>query len=285
MRYHHFRQFIVAREQVRINRILHPGDQELWTANPIFRQFHFCNINREHDRITKWIHENVRKVYDYPDVIIQLLAARIFNDPEVLAAVLPFRKKSLLCAQLRMRQKSGLKIFRGAYMMTTSGRSIPSAEAFSDLLDRASRILLDDGSRTLADIARSLQTVKGVGPFLANQVCTDLRYIPHGHWKDWKTFVLAGPGTRRGMNRVHWRPLHQGRTQAKLWIEIMELRDRLRDDSKLLGITLDGCFEDPNNVANSLCEYDKYCRAQDQIAAGQPIKLKRRFKPYGNPST
>ena len=266
--------FIRAREQLRTRR---EDNQTPWTKDPILSRFHFCNIDREHDRITKWVDANVRTKYKMPDLLTQLVASRIFNDPDVLADILPIRTEAGLYRALIRRQRQGLKIFRGAYMMTTSGVSIPSALAFSRVVGRVKAARVPNTDR-LEDVASFLQTFRGIGPFLANQVCTDLRYIPGGRyrWVDWRTFVLAGPGTRRGLNRLHGRPVRQGQTQKSVYKELMALREYLHEE-------FGEVFNDPNNVANSLCEFDKYQRAKDQIAAGEPMRLKRIFQPY-NPT-
>lgn len=116
-----------------------------------------------------------------------------------------------------------------------------------------------------------MQRHDGVGDFLANQVLTDVRY----HVKrakrvfpDWHSFVLCGPGTLRGLARVYG----HNKQPADL---VRDLREELLFHVPELATT----FDDPNNVANSLCEFDKYQRALDQEAAGETVRLKRQYKP------
>lgn len=286
----HLCKFIQTREDLRLarsrcdlepvkyaDRIKFP-----WTTDPTLLKFHFCNINREDDRVTKWIAKHVRSRFpkvSLTEVTVQLVAARIFNDPEVLEEILPFRDAGVLHKQLHARQKAGEKIFRGAYIMVPHSKSIPSATYFSNLMKLVDSGLDVDNFVTLQAVSEALMKFRSIGNFLSNQVCTDLRYIRGGqqHWIDWETFVLAGSGTKRGLNRLHGRGVREAQgSQTDIHQELTFLRQKLRSKSNVW-LHL---FRDPNNVANSLCEYDKYCRAQDMIRIGETVRLKRIFVPY-----
>lgn len=289
-KFDHLCGFIQAREDLRTNRSrceVWPsryGDQEKfpWTRDPILKRFHFCNINREHDRVTIWVAKNVRSKFpklSLTAVTVQLVAARIFNDPPVLEEILPFRDAKVLHQQLHARQKRGEKIFRGAYMMVPNGVSVPSATHFAKVMGKVQNDLDIEGATHLEAVADALMEFHSVGNFLSNQVCTDLRYLTGARqrWRDWETFVLAGPGTKRGLNRLHGRGVKEAQGgQTHMFKELTFLRQKLRSKSKVWCLL----FEDPNNVANSLCEYDKYCRASDMAADGEQVRLKRIFVPH-----
>jgi hypothetical protein len=55
------------------------------THDPILRQYRFCNVFRELDRVTVWIRENIREPFaDHPDLWLMLAIARYINWPETL---------------------------------------------------------------------------------------------------------------------------------------------------------------------------------------------------------
>lgn len=265
-------RFIQAREELRLNRVKYPQLPSMWTKDDILSQFHFCNIDREDDRVTKWVAKHVRPFCkrDLAFGTFQLLVARIFNDPDVLEDIMPVRDVDIMYRTLRDRQRAGLKVFRGAYMMTTCGADMTSIEYFRDLLRHVKDDLkIGEHVDALWGVSQKLMRFKGIGDFLANQVCTDLRYIDEGdRWDDWNTFVLAGPGTKRGMNRICHREVKASITQSKIYPELMSLKKHLKT-------AFGDLFQDPNNVANSLCEFDKYQRAQEMDVP----RLKRRYHP------
>lgn len=265
-------RFIKARELLRVRKAknLFP-----WTTDQVLRRWHFCNINREDDYVTKWIRQNVPiEKFVTPQLVYDLLVCRIFNEPEVLRLLLPTRCPSKAFLKiLQDRQAQGLKIFRGAYMMATHGQKVPSAifyrRMLGDFHSRFAMPLLTDIS--LAKVAANMQRFEGIGDFLSNQVVTDLRYHVKNAklvFPDWYSFVLCGPGTLRGLARVY--------DDYKMPDSEM-VRD-LRDE--LISHVPELCqvYDDPNNVANSLCEFDKYQRALDQDVAGETVRLKRQYK-------
>lgn len=127
-------RFIKGRELLRVRKEkkLNP-----WTTDPVLKRWHFCNINREDDYVTKWIRRNVpvQKTVT-PQLIYDLLVCRIFNEPDVLWTLLPTQHpmNPRFLGILQARQKRDLKIFRGAYMMATHGAKIPSAIFYTRML-------------------------------------------------------------------------------------------------------------------------------------------------------
>lgn len=275
-----FIAFILAREKMRLNRnLLKRGP---FSKDPILAAHHFCNVNREHDAVTKWVHNNVRVPLARAgrNVLVKnLLVARIFNDPEPLAELIPVTDYNMAKAIMRQRRELGQRVMRGAYMMPSKGKISLGKPAGDYWLDVVKDAMVHDFTTDtrLEAIAAKLITVDGIGDFLANQVVTDLRYVPgDNNYDDWGFFVLAGPGTRRGLNRYFERKLDTGK--ADFSKELLEVR------YDLLG-NVPGPFAqyflDPNNLSNCFCEFDKYCRAQEQAAAGKPITFR---KYHGNPN-
>jgi hypothetical protein len=107
--------------------------------------------------------------------------------------------------------------------------------------------------------------IPGMGPFMRNQIITDMKYSYHLQREttcDWTVFCLAGPGTVRGLNRIHKQPLDVGINQIKANGMLQIIRATLQNEFP------DQDFNDLNDTANCLCEFDKYERVR--LGQGKP---------------
>lgn len=262
--------FIKAREAARLGK----------GKDPIITRYRFCNVRRNDDRVTKWIHENYMAQHtDNQYLWFMLVIARLFNYPDSLAAIsdllVPF-KPALLRKRLHDRKKAGFKNFNAAYIVSTNGRAMDkvdylAAEVLGPMWAARERI-----SKQIED-AQSLEVVhqiligqNGLASFMAAQVVADLKYAePEDRWEDFYTFAASGPGSKRGLNRV------MGRDKDAPWKEtaFREQLSLLRDavNSKLR-------WPEPitaQDMQNVMCEWDKYQRAF--LGEGKPKQL---YTPY-----
>jgi hypothetical protein len=263
-----FIAFVEAREDARLNRL--NKNPRPWSTDPIVNTYKFCNVNREHDAVTRWIAENVRpKLVDgsLNEAIRQLVLCRVFNQPEALGAIMPVTNYPRTKKKLLKMKKSGAAIFRGAYIVVVHGKDKEGVNTSDYYLDRVREMKRMDFSRFhyLYEVAEMLSTVPGLGDFMVNQVCADLRYqSPWGKsWKDWGAFVLAGPGTRRGLNRYCHDAHDASQIKGNCQPLLLEIRDLLEGEVST-GVVKH--FRDPNNLSNCFCEFDKYERVRSQIA-------------------
>jgi hypothetical protein len=274
-----FFDFLKARENARMHKeagvVPHSED-------PILQHFSFCNINREHDNVTKYIKANVR---DNPvilrtgvnNMVLNLAVARVFNSPGTLDEIGHVKPQDLMTRVLKTvqdRQKRKLTIFRGAYMMPSHGSpdqlKQPPAEYYLNACATIAKLDFRNVF-TLKEAADLLLSVHGFGPFIVNQVVTDLRYTDfYGCAPDWETFVLGGPGTSRGLCRYYGEPLTIGKSQKWMRPRLEEVRNLTAEHA---GKVIARYFLDPNNISNSFCEFDKYERVRDGGA------LKRLYRP------
>lgn len=274
-----FIQFITEREQIRLKKEAHKPRP--WTNDPILAQYKFCNVNREHDAVTRWISRFVRPVLaneHINTVVAQLYLCRIFNEPVTLEQIFPILDYKTARKKLSAIRASGNKILRGAYYCVphgTSNAGRAAEEYFLDVGLKLSRLKFD-GICTLQGIADLMRSISGVGDFIANQVCTDLRYQQPftQQWRDWKTFVLAGPGTRRGLNRYQGAEDNRARKFPKLTGDcqplLLEIRYSIQD---LIPHSIQNHFKDINNLSNCFCEFDKYERVRGQMARGDRVTI------------
>jgi len=268
-----FLYFIREREKARLRL---PVDDE------IVGKYRFCNVNREHDRVTRWIAANWRtaKFSSLQEAVKLMGVARIFNTPTCLSRISPEAVLECSLQQLIDRfdvlRDSGIKLFRGAYMMPVHGKNahLPGMTAhryYLEGLDSAVSQLTGKENR-LGAVAEVLMYGKGIGDFIANQIVTDLRYTaPWGDcWLDWEEFILCGPGTRRGLDRFHGRSAEGTLNQPHYIAELKKVRKTLYPQFNAFER---GAFMDPNNLSNCFCEFDKWCRAGSQLEAGKNINL------------
>ena len=255
-----FLHWITARESARYHKELigGPGPH---SDDPIIAVNRFCNVNREHDAVTRWVKANVRDRWGgcgRQSLLVQVLTARLWNHPPTLARLLPYVSYSEALATLQQIRAEGGKTMRGAYMMPVHGNHGKGKSVDEYYLQAVEQASHRDWTQhdTFAAVAKELTTLLGIGEFLANQVCADLRYTPE--WRDapdWCTFVLCGPGTRRGIDRWAGNREPTGNRPQKVYVdELLNIRETIPE------LADNETFSDPNNLSNCFCEWDKWER-------------------------
>ena len=98
-----------------------------------------------------------------------------------------------------------------------------------------------------------LRGFDGLGSFLAGQVVADLKYFGSlREAPDWDSFAPLGPGSIRGLNRFHQRPIKSTLKQVEGLLELQEIKKIILEE-----IAVDLPVHD---VQNCMCEFDKYMR-------------------------
>lgn len=285
-----FVAFIIERECCRLKKergvVPHTDD-------PILAVNRFCNVNREHDAVTRWVKEHVRDAgFDHRRLFLHLLVARIFNHPPALETVIPFTDLDAVRAMLQARRMLGHSVFRGAYMMVVHGDEGRGKDAIEFYCRLAQTVdLLYDLTvpfPSLLHAASAIASVTGLGRFMANQIVTDLRYTEFYdpvRVPDWTSFVWAGPGTLRGVRRFHGLDPATGKdSHGKIRINaksatdaVLAAREQLSDQ---FPEEIARCFDDPNNLSNCFCEFDKYERVLGLAPSGNDRKATlRKYTP------
>lgn len=224
----------------------------------VFRRTYFCNVHREDDRVTRWIRENYT-----PDTFgdfyeVAIVAARLFNWPETLEKI----KFSLvpsphmkLWAILTELQESKVKIWGGAYLITTHGRKMSKIDYCVELLQKIIDITpVHMAAPTCEGYWHWFKRVDGLGSFLSAQIVADLKNTkshPLEAAPDWMYFSAPGPGSLRGLSWFHKRKI----TPTNYEEAITEVRSYIENRLGEPYFTM--CMQD---LQNCMCEYDKYCR-------------------------
>jgi len=254
--------WVRERNEIRILKDAHV--RKPWTDDPILRSYKFCNVRREDDRVTKWMKVNWRheRYWDHPNFVPAMIFARTINWPATLAELdFPHTwDPDRYLAIMDEIQAAGKKVYTGAYMITAGPTGIRKN---AWVIGNAESYFKNPPMLPEASIQKSWESIichryPCVGPFIAGQVIADLKHtnILAGA-DDWMTWAAVGPGSARGLNRIHGRELafNVGQEQG-----LKEMRN-VRVSAKLEHL----CLQD---VQNTLCEYDKYMRVK--LGQGKP---------------
>jgi hypothetical protein len=226
-----------------------------WTTDPILQTFKFCNVRREDDRVTQWFAKNWRneQYWDEPNFIPAIMLARTINWPMTLDKIGFPRVWDPEAIKKAMDdlQGRGNKIYTGAYMITAG----PTGVKKNDWVIGNAQSYFNKPPKMYDTLEKTWDQIIAarypcVGPFIAGQVIADLKQTKHLKGAtDWWTWAALGPGSMRGLNRLHGRPVHNSITQRQGLKEMQEARS-------VLGLQW-LCLQD---VQNCLCEFDKYIR-------------------------
>lgn len=253
-----------------------------WTKDPILRAWRFCNVYRELDKVTIWIAENIREPYaDHRHLWWGLCLARRINYLDTLAEIVVDRKgawplsrqsqyhydPARLMAILDARKARGEQVETGAYMITAE--HVPGRPK-SHTTAHATLGALWDAKEDISariEAARSCSTAYhaihgrgfAIGDFIAAQVIADLKFAYEGSWEDFWTFVVMGPGSARGMNRLFGNPPKESWGVDGAWYDNLAKLQAKIDPLVAKAVMPRVSAQD---LQNCLCEFDKYERVR-----------------------
>lgn len=279
-RYKDLLAFMRGRHEIYVLRS--EGSQKPWTKDPVLQRYRFCNVYRELDTVTIWVRQHIREpYYDHPHLWFMLAMARQINLPETLQEIMdggawpvdkydPKKVRKIMLA----RQARGDKLYTGAYMLNAHGTKPddPKDKAFF-----TTKLVLEsvwkhrdgirDGFMTgMRHAWASLLPYHGWGPFTAYEVVCDARHTRYGKLSTWQhdaaTWANAGPGAKRGLNRL------AGREVRPVLAEEVALKEM---QAYLAAIAPRWPYKpalEMREIEHSLCEFDKYERAR--LGEGRP---------------
>jgi hypothetical protein len=275
---------MAEREAIRRRRGL--GEPGPWTQDAILAKYRFCNVFREHDRVSQWIYQNVTLPFaTVPHLWIHLALARQINWPPTLGyllregawrPVLSPERLRLMAATADRWQDAGNKVYTGAYMIHAD-----SNPATRDLWKNKNDYIFN---RVVGQLLKATPDLSGMqafvssmlpyeswGGFMAYEVACDLRWAPgpNGLSKapDLRTWANPGPGAVRGLNRLAGRDLKAPLRVPAAVEEMRELLRRLnlkKDWPVVLGKPVFPGYRpfELRDVEHTLCEFDKYERVR-----------------------
>lgn len=255
-----FCYWIRERESIRLKK--EAGEDQHWTDDGILKKYRFTNVRRMDDKVSQWLLNNWYKPYfDHPNMLVACAVARFFNLPTSLEPITKYvfgkrwgvgpakRIKEIL----RKRKTTGETVFNGAYMV----RGMEAEDKIGSVLDAfippIAKIKTDRES--MEELWTQLMDCYGWGSFMAGQVVADMRWAAKGQWADRNHWAPAGPGSMRGLNRIHERPIKTPMKQEAFLTELLELRDNCYSRVSPINLRME-----LHDWQNCLCEYDKYNR-------------------------
>jgi hypothetical protein len=265
-----------VREREAIRARKERGEPHPWTTDPILAAYRFCNVRREDDRGTVWIRENVREPFaDRPELWLMCAICRQINWPDTLAELIADKRAWPIDGRfdlrrmteiLNARKARGAKIYTGAYMISAPATKGADKQAYisevvvGDLWRRRGEFA-DWSCATLQGTHARISRSNGWGAFMTYQAVVDMRFTRLlESAPDVAAWAAAGPGTLRGLNRLHGRPVEAPRSQTQALGEMQAIYALVEQET---GVAMD--FSD---VPNILCETDKYLRVQ--LGEGKP---------------
>lgn len=272
-----FVRFIRTRERYRSRREGTGSGMTRAERDPIIEKYRFCNVRRNDDRVTKWVHKfYLDKWRAHDHLWFALVAARLFNNEETLEEIryslLPF-VPARIKEKLHARRDAGLKNFNAAYVVSTNGRAMDKVDYIVDcvltpMYEERKRMSAEIASaHSLDAVHKLLMQFQGMASFMAAQVVADLKYAQPNRWEDFNTFAASGPGSRRGLNRILGLPVDNPWAEQNFRAVLLDLRDRTNVQLQMDPITA-------QDIQNCLCEYDKYERVR--LGEGVPKQLYKR---------
>lgn len=249
-----------------------------WTDDKILQTYKFTNVYRQLDRVTIEWERRYANLLGRPklpdaDILFHCCMFRLFNWPTTYDSLYYGMSKWDLGKAidiLAARQEACAKIFTGAYIIPTGGRTDPKHQVICEALDeintdKAELVAYIRRRPSMYRTCRVLQDYPTVGPFIAYEVACDLRHtrILHDAY-DINSWANTGPGAARGVHRL----IGGTADPPKRSVDYLEcMRKLLSMRKRYVGKHLrhsNGWPFEIREIEHSLCEFDKYMRVKNK---------------------
>lgn len=277
-----------------------------WTEDPIFAEYRFCNVDREDDRVTAWMRENIRVPHaDHPDLWLMLALSRWINWPPMIDELIKseywFGKPNFslqgMADIMLARHQRGEKVYTASYMINTeTDKSSPfkdktkhefvCCKVVGQLLADRVRIEseLNKPDYTLEQACLLFQEYANWGGFMSYELVTDLnhtRYLKDA--PDRYTYANLGIGANRGMNRLKGESKLEKINSQEVWnvhcVGVLKAVHKAYDEGLIPNHLIDKHQIDARCIESAHCEIDKYLRVK--TGEGKPrSKYKSHSKYY-----
>lgn len=253
------------------------GEPAPWTDNEILKTYKFCNVCRRDDRVSAWLIKNVYKPNEnHPLLWFMAVCARWINWPPAIQELMEkgawpnlWFDAEKFGAVIDERVKRGEKAWTGAYMITA--RTLPEGEGKGNWIARSTlqplyerrlefKYFFQQPSRTVEAAVRKFHGAFNFGSFMSGQVTADWTYTPLlDKASDLNTWAPIGPGSTRGMNRLHEIDPIDKAIHKDDWVDkLTHLYAKVCKELPWFGAVANAM-----DLQNCLCEYDKFCRLEN----------------------
>lgn len=269
-----------------------------WTADPILREYKFCNVFRAADRVSQYLIRDVCYSSDTAsaaDRIFQIVAFRTFSNTRTWDDLIEKLGHNPTISDLEsgafenalneIRSTRG-RLYTGAFILCATdayGRRVKHlnhVELFKDMFvdGRLAEEVL--ASRSLEEVYGSLHAFPLMGDFMSYQTAIDLNYSDLINFSE-NDFTQPGPGALRGIKKVFSDIGRMSPSDVVMWMV-----EHQEEEFERLGLDFGGLWGRPIqaiDAQNLFCETDKYCREAVPALTSSRSRIKSRFKPAGEP--
>ena len=273
-----FWNFVVARHEI-FHRRFELQQPPPWTSESLLESHKYCNVYRELDRTSLWYITHVARPdlpllpEDKPRLVYSTIAYRFWNNPTTYGCLTTddggnapsgrlFVPEQQAALRRYIRQAPKPHIAR-AYTVSSHRKGVETDEyiikyILKPLVSKRGRVLRlrianASSAKEAFDLLYSIHGLGGTG-FLSYQILLDLNMSPLFSFDVENTFVVPGPGTKRGLERI----FGELRSEVDLLVELCACSTReLQKRSFLFFRNRKLSLE---SVSNCCCEYDKYRR-------------------------
>lgn len=286
--------FAAERQRIFFQRL--QGLPAPWSEDRILQTYKFTNAYRVLDRISQYLISDVIKdgEFEDADLCFRILLFKFFNKIETwellkrevgeptLRNFTSERYAKILTAAFAR----GQTLYSAAYIMPSGSRHSTFERKHEMHLDLLSRMVSDNlagqiaSARSLEHVFQMLKAYPSIGNFLAFQYAIDLNYSRLINF-DEMSFVVAGPGAQRGLNKCF---SSAGRvTETAIITRVTECQRECFDAMELDFQSLWGRPLQLIDCQNLFCEIDKYTRglAPTNPSGGKNSRIKQKFKMTG----
>jgi hypothetical protein len=285
-----------AAERQRIYHMRVCGEPGPWTHDPVLSAHRFTNPYRAADRVSQYLirHVAYNGSQAVDEVVFRVLLFRLFNKVstwELLGAALgPLTAETFSVesydAVLTRAFSRGARLYSAAYIMPAAARGVARKHlTHLQLLQRMLDSRLPDRLAACISMRAGYEALlgyRGIGPFLAYQLATDLNYSTVLNFSEME-FVVPGPGARSGIRKCF--ADYGEYDEADL---IRYVADRQEQEFAMRGISFSDLWGRPLQLIdcqNLFCEVDKYARVvhPDVAGVGARSRIKQRFHAVAEP--
>lgn len=269
--------FATARERESIRRKRLAGLPPPWTEDRVFQNYRFCNVHRENDRTTQWFRDHVRSKVTGLRAVEATVQFRWFNRIESGERIVDLLTGKWDSEEARRRLEDVRPVVTGAYMIKTE-TGLSKLDGVLLFIDKAMEQLprmYPAWGESIERVVADLSTIRGLGPFLAYEIATDLRHTDVlGNARDIMTWANAGPGACAGLSRLydlddHWRWNRKFESHQQEMVTVMQRLVKISQDPNYWPAEWEPW--EMREAEHWACEFDKHCRGM------QDKRLKRRF--------
>ncbi len=289
-----FRKFVHKRYAIYMKYKIWNFAKDDLTDDPILKKYKFTNVFRELDTGTIWCRQHIREPYaNHKELFFNIALYRMYNritTAEVIGFIDNYPTSNTE-QKIRELRTSGMPIFTGAHMTTGS---VSKGDKIYQMFNTCANYLWEHrrelepkpGDTLKQAFDRISGKSPGVGPFIAYEIITDLRWTRYlKDSEDIMYWANPGPGAQRGIKRVYSLPVKYAKTDRaridssypsdydgmiRVMRYLLSIMNISRDYVPLTDTTVMRSM--PNmemrDIEHSLCEFDKYERVR--LGEGRP---------------